>query len=170
MVHTHKGCSPNVSKAAYLAPSAEIVGDVTLGRDASVWFNATIRGDLAGITIGENTNIQDNAVIHVNTDMPVFIGSNVTVAHSAVIHACTIRDCSLIGMGAIVLDGAVIQENCLVGAGALVPPNKTYPPGSLLTGTPARVVRQLTCEEIANLHEQPLRYVEKAREYAGEES
>lgn len=162
MVRAHKGITPDVSRAAFLAPSAELIGEIILGRDASVWFNATIRGDLAGIYIGDRSNIQDNVVIHVNTDMPVVIGNGVGVGHSAVIHACTIRDCSLIGMGAVIL------EECIVGAGSLVPPGKTYPTGSLILGSPAQVVRQLTREEIADLYDQPLRYVKKAREYARE--
>lgn len=161
---------PNVQKAAYIAPSADIIGEVELGAGSSVWFNATIRGDIAPITIGEGTNIQDNAVIHVNINMPAMIGEQVTVGHGAIIHACTIGDFCLIGMGAVVLDKAVIGDHCLVAAGSLVPPNKVFPPKSLVMGSPARVKRELTAEELTDMEANAKHYIELASVYAGPDS
>lgn len=130
-------------------PGAVVVGDVTLGENCSVWFNAVIRADEAPITIGDGTNVQDNATLHVSEDKPLTVGRNVTVGHGAILHSCTVEDGALIGMGAVVLDGAVIGENAMVGAGALVTPRTVIPAGTLAVGSPAKVKRELTAEEIA---------------------
>lgn len=144
---------------------AEIVGDVVIGKDVNLWFNVTVRGDMAKIVIGEGTNIQDNAVVHVNTDAPTVIGKMVTVGHSAIIHAATIGDYSLIGMGSIILDKAVIGEYAMVAAGTLVPPGKVVPPKTLVMGNPMRIVRELTNKEIEANIENSRNYMKLAREY-----
>lgn len=150
----------------YLAPGAVVIGDVEIGPDASVWFNAVVRGDVERIRIGARTNVQDNATIHVTRDRwPAILGAGVTIAHGAVIHGCAIGDHALIGIGAVVLDGAEIGAECLVGAGALVVPGSKMPPGSCVFGSPAKVVRALRAEEIAHLHDSASNYVRYAREY-----
>lgn len=129
-------------------PNAVVVGDVTLGKHCSVWYGAVIRGDEEKIVIGDNTNIQDNAVLHVTPGLPLQIGSGVTVGHGAILHSCTVGDDSLIGMGAIVLDGAVIGKNCLIAAGAVVTPRTVIPDGSMVMGSPGKIKRELTAEEM----------------------
>lgn len=151
---------PDVERALFIAPNATIVGDVTFEADTTVWYSATIRGDMAPITIGRGTNIQDNAVIHVNHGMPTHLGENITVGHGAILHGCRVGSRSLIGMGAIVLDGATIGEDSLVAAGAVVPPNRSYPPRSLLVGSPAKVVRELTDEDLKGMAENIAHYIE----------
>ena len=138
---------PVVGKGVYIARGAVVVGDVTLGDGASVWYNAVLRGDINRIVIGDHSNIQDNSVIHLADDFPCVVGSYVTVGHSAIVHACRIGDECLIGMGAVVLDGAEIGAQCLIGARALVTQNVKIPAGSLVMGSPAKVVRALTDEE-----------------------
>lgn len=151
-------------KAYYIAPGAIVLGDVTLGEDVGIWYHATIRGDRASIIIGRRSNVQDNAVVHVDDNYPVTIGENVTIGHGAIIHGCEIGNNSLIGMGAIVMNGARIGKNCIVGAGALVTQNTIVPDNSLILGNPAKVKRQVTEEEIASsLHNADL-YVQEARE------
>ena len=142
-----------------LLPGARVNGDVTLGPGCSVWFNAVIRGDEAPIAIGENTNIQDNATLHTSYGHPMNVGSGVTVGHNAILHSCTVGDNCLIGMGAIVLDDAVIGRDCIVGAGALVTKRTVIPDGSMVLGSPARVKRALTPEEIDGIHRNALAYV-----------
>ena len=132
---------------AWIAPNATVVGDVTLGEDASIWYGAVLRGDSGAITVGRGTNIQDNCVVHENT----VIGKNCTVGHSAIVHGCTIGNYCMVGMGAVVLTGAKIGDNCLIGAGAVVTGKMNAPAGSLVLGNPARIVRPLTAEEIQNL-------------------
>ncbi len=129
-------------------PNAVVVGDVSLGKNCSVWYGAVIRGDEEKIIIGDNTNIQDNAVLHVTPGLPLRLGSGVTVGHGAILHSCTVGDDSLIGMGAIVLDGAVIGKNCLIAAGAVVTPRTVIPDGSMVMGSPGKVKRELTAEEM----------------------
>ena len=143
----------------YIAPNATVTGDVTLERNVNIWYGAILRGDSGAIHIGEGTNIQDNCVLHEQTT----IGKYCTIGHGAIVHGCTVGDCSMIGMGAIVLTGAVLEENCLVGAGAVVT-GKTYAPaGSLLLGSPAKVVRQLTAEQIAELQADADAYIALAK-------
>lgn len=141
---------------------AKIVGDVNLDKNVSVWYNAVIRGDIEPISIGENSNVQDNCVVHVSKDCPVNIGKNVSVGHGAIIHGCTIEDNVLIGMGAIILNGAKISKNCLVGAGALVTENKEFPEGSLIIGSPAKAVKQLSPEQIKGIQDNADEYVNLA--------
>ena len=151
----------------YLAEGAVVKGDVILGDDASVWYNATIRGDSNPVVIGERTNVQDNAVIHVELTYPVNIGKNVTIGHSAIVHGCEVGDNTLIGMGAIILNGAKIGKNCIIGAGALVTQNSITPDGTLAFGNPAKVIRKLTPEEIGSNKENALHYMEASKEQLG---
>jgi carbonic anhydrase/acetyltransferase-like protein (isoleucine patch superfamily) len=138
-----------IDKSVYLAKGSVAAGDVTIGKDSSVWYNAVIRGDEAPIFIGDRTNIQDNAVVHVDAGLPVTIGSGVTVGHGAIVHSCSIGDDTLIGMGAIVLNGAMIGKNCIIGAGALVTQGTEIPDNSVAFGNPARVKHAITDEAIA---------------------
>jgi carbonic anhydrase/acetyltransferase-like protein (isoleucine patch superfamily) len=149
---------PNV----YIARGAVVVGDVTLGEGASVWYNAVLRGDINRIVIGAGSNIQDNAVVHLADDYPCIVGERVTVGHSAIVHACAVGDECLIGMGAVILDGAELGEQCLVGARALVTQHCKIPPGSLVLGAPAKVVRPLTPEERGGLKHWAEKYVANA--------
>ena len=153
---------PVIGEGVYIARSAVVVGDVTLGDHSSVWYNATLRGDINRIVVGHHSNIQDNAVLHLADDYPCIVGNWVTVGHSAVVHACEIGDECLIGIGATVLDGAVIGMQCLVGAGAVITPGRTFPPGSMVIGTPAKAVRQLTPAERSNLKPWAEKYVRNA--------
>jgi carbonic anhydrase/acetyltransferase-like protein (isoleucine patch superfamily) len=166
MIYRYKGDSPNTEKAAFVAESADVAGEVYLEEDASIWCNVSIRGDLEPVYIGKNSNIQDNAVVHVAHEIPARIGNGVTVGHGVILHACTIGDHSLIGMGAIVLDGSSIGEESIVGAGALVTQNKEFPPRSLIIGSPAKLVRSLSDDEVASIRENADEYVELAKEYA----
>lgn len=142
---------PVLGKEVYLAQGAVVVGDVTLGDHASVWYNAVLRGDINRIVVGHHSNVQDNSVLHLADDFACLIGNYVTIGHAAIVHACTIGDETLIGMGATILDGAEIGAQCLVGARALVTPGTKIPPGSMVLGAPAKVVRELKPEERARL-------------------
>ncbi|HIU24555.1 MAG TPA: gamma carbonic anhydrase family protein [Candidatus Coprovicinus avistercoris] len=146
----------------WVALNATIQGDVTLNSQANIWFGAVLRGDEAPITIGAGTNVQDNAVIHVSKDRPVVLGKHVTVGHSAILHGCTIDNATLIGMGAIVLDGAHVGSNCLIGAGALVPEGTIIPDGHVAFGCPARLIRKLSSEEMADNLSNAIHYIELA--------
>ena len=139
---------PIIAKTAYLVPGVAVVGNVSIGEYSSIWYHAVIRGDLSQIKIGDRSNIQDGRILHSDAGMPLTIGNQVTVGHGAILHSCTIGDNSLIGMGAIVLNGAKIGKNCIVGAGALVTQNTIVPDNSLIFGNPAKVKRSLTPEEI----------------------
>jgi gamma-carbonic anhydrase len=150
---------PTLGQGVYLASTAVVIGDVTLGDHASVWYHAVLRGDINCIRVGHHSNIQDNAVVHLADDYPAIIGNYVTVGHSAIIHACTVGDESLIGMGATVLDGVEIGEQCLIGAHSLVTPGTRIPAGSLVMGSPAKVKRALTPEERAGLKHWADKYV-----------
>jgi carbonic anhydrase/acetyltransferase-like protein (isoleucine patch superfamily) len=161
----YKDIKPKISKEAFILESAQIIADVTLAPLVSVWFNATIRGDMASIEIGEGTNIQDNAVIHTDTSKPTKIGKYVTVGHSAIIHAATVGDFALIGMGSIILNGATIGEKAMVGAGTLIPPGKIVPPRTLVVGNPFRIIRELTDEEIEANVSNSITYINLAKDY-----
>ena len=152
----------------FIAPNAAVIGRVHLGRDASVWFSAVLRGDSNTIEIGDGTNIQDNSVVHVDHDAPAILGRNVTVGHSAVVHGCTVGDGSLIGIGATILSHAHIGEFCIVGAGALITERKVFPDRSLIIGTPAKAVRDVTDEEVEMLKESAAHYAELGRRYRDE--
>ena len=157
---------PRVDPAAWVADSAVVVGDVVIGPEASLWFHAVVRGDVERVRIGARTNVQDNATVHVTRDRwPTILGDGVTVGHNAVVHGCTVGDHCLIGIGAIVLDGVVLERECLVGAGAVVTPGTHVPAGSLVLGQPARVVRALRPDEIERLHESAAGYVERLALY-----
>lgn len=156
---------PQLSASVWVAPNATIIGDVTLGDNVSVWFNTTLRGDNDPIRIGANTNIQDGSVLHTDDGVPLTLGENITVGHMAMLHGCTVGDGSLIGIGAIILNNAVIGRECLIGAGSLIPEGKTIPDRSLVVGTPGKVIRQLSEEEVARLHASALHYVDNARRY-----
>lgn len=155
----------SIDKTVFIADGARVLGDVEIGKNSSVWFNAVIRADLSDIKIGEGSNIQDNAVIHTSKDFGVCIGDNVTVGHGAIVHGCTVKSNVMIGMGAIVLNGAVIEENCIIGAGALVTQGKVIPAGSLVFGNPAKIVRNLTDQEIRSITDNAASYVEEAEQY-----
>ena len=162
------GQQPSLATGAWAAPSADLIGDVRLGPRASVWFGAVIRADNTPIIIGEASNIQDGAVCHSDPGAPLLVGARVTVGHQAILHGCTIGDGTLIGMGARILNGAFVGANCLVGAGALVTEGKTFEPGMLIVGSPARVSRALTEEELQMLGVGALHYADKAAIYAAE--
>ena len=143
--------APQIDPSAYVADSATLIGKVTLERDASVWSGVTIRGDNERITIGQGSNVQEGTVMHTDMGYPLTVGKDVTIGHQAMLHGCTIGDGSLIGIQAVVLNGARIGKGCLVGAGALVTEGKEFPDNSLIVGAPAKVVRQLTAEDVARL-------------------
>jgi carbonic anhydrase/acetyltransferase-like protein (isoleucine patch superfamily) len=148
-----------------VAPGAALVGDVTLGRGASVWFNATVRGDLAPVVVGDESNIQDNCVVHVDDGMPARIGARVTLGHGAIVHAAVIEDEVLVAMKAVVLSGCRVGAGSLIGAGAVVPEETTIPPGSLVLGVPARVVRSLRPDELERVRTNARSYVDLAAVY-----
>lgn len=150
-------------KNVYLAPNATIVGDVVLGENVSIWYGAVLRGDSGCITIGDGSNVQDNCIIHEKTTL----GKYCTVGHGVILHGCTVGDGCLIGMGSIVLDGAVLEEGCLVGAGALVTGKTHAPAGSVLLGNPAKIVKQLTPEQIEKDRQNALHYIEAGRKAFG---
>ncbi len=167
MVMNFEEYTPKIGKNCFIAPSADVIGRVELGEESAVWFGAVIRGDVNHIKIGDRTNVQDLSMIHVThykkEDMsdgyPTVIGNDVTVGHRVMLHGCTIEDACLIGMSATILDGAIIGKESIVGAGALVTQNKHFPPRSLILGSPAKVVRELTQEEVDELYASAARYV-----------
>jgi carbonic anhydrase/acetyltransferase-like protein (isoleucine patch superfamily) len=151
---------PALGKNVFIAKNATVIGDVTLGAHASVWYGAVLRGDINRIVVGHHSNIQDNAVLHLADDFPCLVGNWVTVGHGAIVHACTVGDETLVGMGAVILDGAVIGRQSLIGAKALVTQGTKIPPGSLVLGAPAKVVRKLSKEERAGLKWWAQKYVD----------
>jgi carbonic anhydrase/acetyltransferase-like protein (isoleucine patch superfamily) len=152
----------------FVADNASVIGEVRLENNASIWFNAVLRGDCDLITVGENSNIQDGSVLHADPGCPLTIGKNVTVGHKVMLHGCTIGDNSLIGINAVILNGAKIGRNCLIGANSLVTENKEIPDGSLVMGSPAKVVKTLTAEQQASLAESASHYVENFKRYKKE--
>jgi carbonic anhydrase/acetyltransferase-like protein (isoleucine patch superfamily) len=167
LVRGYGDAQPRIDPSAWLAPGSIVVGDVEIGADSSIWYGAVIRGDVDRIRIGRRTNVQDQCVLHVESGgLPCVLGDEVTVGHRAVVHACTVRDGALIGIGAIVLDGAEIGEEALLGAGAVATPGSVIPDGMLAVGIPARVVRALTPEERAGQRAHALDYVATARKHA----
>ena len=161
------GVAPRLDPSAWVADSAQVMGNVSLGADTSVWYGTVIRGDTESITIGRGSNIQDGSVMHADIGQPIVVGENVTVGHKVMLHGCTIGDETLIGIGAIVLNGARIGRNCLVGAGALVTEGKVFPDGSMIIGSPAKAVRTLTAEQIESVRQSARHYVENARRFQG---
>jgi carbonic anhydrase/acetyltransferase-like protein (isoleucine patch superfamily) len=157
--------TPEIAESAFIAENATIIGKVKIADNASVWFNVTMRGDNEVISVGEGSNIQEAAVLHTDMGYPMMIGKNVTVGHQVMLHGCTIEDGALIGMQAVVLNGAKIGKNCLVGAGALVTEGKVFPDNSLIIGSPAKAVRTLTPEDIAQMHAGTHHYVQRAQQF-----
>jgi gamma-carbonic anhydrase len=160
------GKTPDISRALFVAPNATVLGDVVLGPQTSVWYGAVLRGDINEIRVGEGTNIQDNAVVHLADEFGAYIGAWCTIGHAAIVHACTIDDECLIGMGATILDGARIGARSIVGANSLVPQDMTVPPGSLVYGSPAKVIRALAPDEQAGLRSWAEKYLEVAKAHA----
>ncbi len=157
--------APAIHESALVADSATIIGSVTIGENASVWFGASIRADNEPITIGIGSNVQENAVLHTDPGFPMTIEAGVTIGHQAMLHGCTVKEGALIGIQAVVLNGAVIGRNCLVGAGAIVTEGKVFPDNSLILGAPAKVVRELTEEQIAGLKRAAQSYVDRRERY-----
>lgn len=157
--------TPTVHESAWVADNAQVMGNVQLAEDSSVWFGVVIRGDTETISVGRGSNIQDNSVLHADTGLPLTIGDHVTVGHQVMLHGCTIGDGSLIGIQAVVLNGAKIGKNCLVGAGSLVTEGKEFPDGSMILGSPAKAVRQLSPEQIEGLKMSAKHYIDNARRY-----
>jgi len=160
--------SPNISKSCFIAPNASVIGNVELGDNASIWFNVVIRADLAQVKIGKNSNIQDGCILHVDEDFPITIAQNVTIGHKAMLHGCSIDEGSLIGINAVVLNGAKIGKNCLVGANALVTENMVIPDGSLVLGSPAKVIKQLDEKSKVMIAEGAAHYVHSNHQYKTE--
>ncbi len=163
MIAKFNDIQPTVDKPAFIADNAVITGKVIIKEDASIWYGAVLRGDIEPITVGRGSNIQDLCILHTSDGTPCTVGDNVTVGHGVILHGCTVEDWCLIGMGATILDGAVIGKESIVGACALVTKDKVFPPRSMILGSPAKAVRQLTEEEIAGLHTHPRHYVEVAK-------
>lgn len=161
------GRAPQMADSAWVADSAQVIGDVTLAEDVSIWFGSVLRGDTSHLRIGAGTNIQDGSVLHADPGKPLVVGERVTVGHQVMLHGCTIGDESLIGIGAVVLNGAKIGRNCLVGAGALVTEGKEFPDGSMIIGSPAKAVRELSPEQIEGLRQSAQHYIDNARRYKG---
>jgi len=169
MIRAYRGIRPRIAASAYIDPSAQVIGDVVVGERSSIWPNVTARGDVNSIHIGEESNIQDNSVLHCDAGLfPLRIGNRVTVGHLAMLHGCTIEDDCLIGIGAVVLNGAKIGRGSAIAAGAVVPEGTEVPPGSMVMGIPAKVKRQITAEESARFRENAEHYVAEARIYGSE--
>lgn len=162
------GIEPRIGEDCWIAHNATVIGDVSIGRAASIWYNVVIRGDNAPIEIGDGTNIQDGTVLHNDAGVPLTIGAGVTVGHMAMLHGCTIGDGCLIGINAVVLNNAVLGKDCLIGANALIPEGKAIPERSLVVGSPGRVLRTLTDEEVARLRGNAKHYIDNAHRFKAE--
>ncbi len=156
---------PEIHESVFVAPTATVVGNVRIGAGSSVFFGAVLRSELDEIVIGEGTNIQDNCVLHIERGIPTHVGNGCTIGHSAIVHSCTVGDNTLVGMGAIILNGAVVGKNCIIGAGALIPQNAVIPDGSLVVGMPGKVRRAVTEAEIAANRASAVMYREESAEY-----
>jgi carbonic anhydrase/acetyltransferase-like protein (isoleucine patch superfamily) len=159
---------PQFGEGCWIADNATVIGQVNAGRNVNIWYNVVIRGDNDPITIGDDTNIQDGSILHNDDGVPLVIGSEVTIGHMVMLHGCTVGDGSLIGINAVVLNHAVIGKNCIIGANALIPEGKVIPDRSLVVGSPGRIIRELTDEDIAGLKANAAHYVDNARLYAAE--
>jgi carbonic anhydrase/acetyltransferase-like protein (isoleucine patch superfamily) len=169
LIRAWGGRTPRLADSVWVAESAVIVGDVEIGADSSVWFGAVVRGDVNHIRIGARTNIQDHAILHVTSGThPTVVGDDVTLGHRVTLHGCTVKDRCLVGIGAVVMDGAVVGEDSMVGAGSLVPPGMVVPPGMLAMGSPARVKRELTREEVDHFRRSASSYAGYAEQYRRE--
>ena len=162
MILNYENNKPNIDKDCFISETSTVIGKVTLGSESSVWYGAVLRGDVNTITIGERTNVQDNATVHVAGQFSTTIGDDVTIGHNAIVHGCTIGNRVLVGMGAIVLDGAVIEDDVIIGAGALIPPGKVIPSKSLVVGSPGKVVKTINEEAVEGLLESARIYVKEA--------
>ncbi|NVJ52620.1 MAG: gamma carbonic anhydrase family protein [Campylobacteraceae bacterium] len=165
MLLKFKGHYPKIAPTAWVAPSADVIGKVEIGENSSVWFGCVLRGDINNIKIGNNTNVQDLSMIHMDTDSETILGDNVTIGHKVMLHGCTIEDNCLIGMSATILDHAVIGEGSIVGANSLVTSGKKFPPKSLIMGSPAKVVKELTDEDVEKLIKHAGRYVDYKNDF-----
>jgi carbonic anhydrase/acetyltransferase-like protein (isoleucine patch superfamily) len=164
-VYELDGVAPQVDPSAWVADSAQVIGDVKLAEDVSLWFGSVVRGDSEHLSVGAGTNVQDHCMLHADPGKPLMVGKRVTVGHQVTLHGCTVGDESMIGMGATVLNGAHIGRQCLVGAGALITEGKHFPDGSLILGAPARVERTLTPQEIKGIEHSAQHYIENARRF-----
>ncbi|USY54787.1 gamma carbonic anhydrase family protein [Bacillus sp. 1780r2a1] len=165
MIYPYKGKTPSISPTCYIADYVTITGDVTIGDESSIWFNTVIRGDVSPTIIGKRVNIQEQSTLHQSPNLPLIIEDDVTVGHQVILHSALIRKNALIGMGSIILDGAEVGEGAFIGAGSLVPPGKKIPPHTLALGRPAKVVRELTDEDIKDMNRIRTQYVEKGQHY-----
>lgn len=165
MIVEYEGIKPNIHDSCFVAKSAEVIGNVNIGENTSIWYNCVLRGDENTIIIGKYTNIQDGTVIHISKENSTEIGDYVTVGHKAIVHACKIGNNVLVGMGAIILDGVEIEDNVLIGAGSIVTPGKKITSGSLVLGSPAKIVRKLTSDEIEQLKQSAVDYVKYAEKH-----
>lgn len=167
MILPYKGKSPVIASSAFIAPTSTVIGDVEIGEGSSVWYGTVLRGDLAAIRIGTNTNIQDNSTIHTDVNKPAVIGDHVTVGHNAVVHGCTVENSCLIGMNAVVLSGAIIKTGSIVAAGALIKEGQATGPFQLLTGMPAVVKKELSEDILELIHRPAEEYIELAKQHFG---
>ena len=165
MIYDFEKYTPKIDPNSWVAPNAVIIGNVELKKNSNIWFNATLRGDVENIYIGEGSNIQDGSVLHTDPGYPLKVGKNVTVGHLVMLHGCSVGDNSLIGIGAVILNNAKIGNNCIIGANALITENKIIPERSLVVGSPGKVVRQVTDEEILGIKENAKHYVENYKKY-----
>lgn len=165
MLVSYGGKTPNIHESVFIAPGAYLIGNVTVGKGSSIWFNAVLRGDEGPIIIGENCSIQDNATIHLYEGHPTVIGDGVTVGHNVILHGCKINKNTIVGMGSTILDGAEIGEECIIGANTLITSGKKIPPRSLVVGSPGKVVRELAEQDFLLIHGSIDVYVEKGKEY-----
>lgn len=165
MIKEYKGIIPKIHPSVFVAESADLIGKINIEENSSIWYGVVLRGDVDSIKIGQYTNVQDQTVIHADTDIPTIIGDHVTIGHSAVIHSCEIKDNVLIGMGSIILPNVIIHENVIIGAGTLIPPGKEIPSNSMVFGSPAKIIRNLTEKEINKIYESSIHYKELAEDY-----
>jgi carbonic anhydrase/acetyltransferase-like protein (isoleucine patch superfamily) len=165
MIYPYKDKHPQIADSAYIADFATITGDVIIGEESSVWFNSVIRGDVAPTIIGNKVNVQDNSILHQSPNNPLILEDEVTVGHQCILHSCIVKKKALIGMGSIILDNAEIGEGAFIGAGSLVPQGKKIPPNTLAFGRPAKVIRELTPEDILDMERISREYAEKAQYY-----
>ncbi|MBN2422414.1 gamma carbonic anhydrase family protein [Candidatus Woesearchaeota archaeon] len=165
MINPFKSRNPEIHESCYIADSAQIIGNVKIGSNSSVWPNAVLRGDMNSIGIGKNTNIQDNTTVHIGPKNSVKIGNNITIGHNCIIHGCIIEDNCLIGMGSVIMNGSVIEKNSIIGAGAVVTEGKNIPENSLVLGIPGKVIRKLTKKDIERINLNCKEYLELAEEY-----
>ena len=165
MIKGFDGINPTIDNSAFVAESADIIGDVVIEKDANIWYNTVLRGDANKIIVGENSNVQDGSIVHCGEESPTIIGKNVTIGHGAIIHGCNISDNVLVGMGSIILNNAKIGKNTIIGAGSLITQGKEFPEGVLILGNPAKVIRELTKVEIESIKKSADNYVSLSKKY-----